>query len=192
MSNFGLVHGRGFGAWCWDAVLPELKARGHKAAVVDLSPDDMAAGAVYCAKVVRQAFAGLPDRVLVGHSMAGLIIPLAAVHRPVQRLIFLHALLPHPGQSVVDQMQAEPDMFNPEMLTATAAFWEDEVMAIRFLLHGCSPEVVRDSFRRLRPEPGVLVREVTPLESWPVVPSAYIVCTGDRTATPRLDTTSRP
>jgi hypothetical protein len=46
MSTFGLVHGGGFGAWCWDAVVPELEARGHRAATVGLTPDDMAAGAV--------------------------------------------------------------------------------------------------------------------------------------------------
>lgn len=184
MSTFGLVHGGGFGAWCWDAVLPELQARGHRAAAVDLSPDDMAAGAVRCAEVVRQAFASLPDLVLVGHSVAGLIIPLVATRHPVRRLVFLHALLPRPGQSVVDQMTAEPGLFNQEMFTATAPFWEDEAVAVRFLLHDCPPEVVRDSFHRLRPEPGVLGREVTPLASWPDVPSAYIVCADDRTATP--------
>ena len=27
MSTFGLVHGGGFGAWCWDRVTPELVAR---------------------------------------------------------------------------------------------------------------------------------------------------------------------
>ena len=68
MNTFGLVHGGGLGAWCWDSVLPELKARGHGVAAVDLSPDDMAAGAVRCAEVVQQAFAGLPNLVLVGHS----------------------------------------------------------------------------------------------------------------------------
>jgi pimeloyl-ACP methyl ester carboxylesterase len=81
-------------------------------------------------------------------------------------------------------MKAEPDMFNPEMFKANAPFWEDEAVATRFLLHDCPPEVVRDVFRRLRPEPGVLGREVTPLDSWPDVPSSYIVCADDRTATP--------
>jgi hypothetical protein len=89
----------------------------------------MGAGAARCADIVSQAFAGYPDLVLVGHSVAGLIIPLVAACCPVRRLVFLHALLPRPGQSVVDQMKAEPDMFNPEMFTATAPFWEDEAVA---------------------------------------------------------------
>jgi pimeloyl-ACP methyl ester carboxylesterase len=184
MSTFGLVHGGGLGAWCWDRLLPELEARGHTAATVDLTPEDQSAGAARCAEVISQAFADHADLVLVGHSIAGLIIPLVAAQRPVQRLVFLHALLPRPGQSLVEQLGDEPDMFNPEMFTAQAPFWEDEALAIHFLLHDCPPEIAHDAFRRLRPEPGVLGREVTPLPTWPDVPCAYIVCTDDRTATP--------
>jgi pimeloyl-ACP methyl ester carboxylesterase len=184
MSTFGLVHGGGFGAWCWEQLVPELEARGHRAATVDLAPEEQSAGAARCAELVLQAFDGLSELVLVGHSVAGLIIPLVAERRPLRRLVFLHALLPRPGQSVVDQLAAEPDMFNPEMFSVKTPFWEEEAVATRFLLHDCPPDIAHDAFRRLRPEPGVLGREVTPLQAWPDVPSAYIVCTGDRTATP--------
>ena len=184
MATFGLVHGGGFGAWCWDLVLPELEERGHRAVTIDLLPEHLAAGAAHCADRIHQVFAGYSDLVLVGHSLAGLIIPLVAARRPVQRLIFLHALLPRPGQSVLDQVKAEPDMFNPEMFAAPAPFWEDKAVAARFLLHDCPTEVVDRAFRRLRPEPGMLGRELSPLGAWPYVPSSYIVCTDDRTATP--------
>lgn len=102
----------------------------------------------------------------------------------MKRLIFIHALLPRPGQSVADQFRAEPDMFNPEMFAAEAPFWEDEEVANRFLFHDCPPEVAHEAFRRLRPESGTLGSEVTPLRVWPEVPCSYIVCTDDRTATP--------
>jgi pimeloyl-ACP methyl ester carboxylesterase len=184
MSTFGLVHGGGFGAWCWERHIPELEARGHRAAPVDLTLEDQEAGAVRCAAAAADAFASVDDLVLVGHSLAGLIIPLVAAERPVRRLVFLHALLPRPGQSVVDQLGAEPDMFNPDMFAVQRPFWEDKEVANRFLLHDCAPEVAHDAFRRLRPETGVLGREVTPLQAWPKVPCAYIVCTKDRTATP--------
>jgi pimeloyl-ACP methyl ester carboxylesterase len=184
MSVFGLVHGGGFGAWCWDRVTLALQARGHSAVTVDLTPDDFVAGAARCAEVVADVFAGERGLVLVGHSIAGLILPLAADRLEVRRLVFLHPLLPRPGLSVVDQMAAEPDMFNLEVFAAPAPFWEDEAVADRFLLHDCEPEVARAAFRRLRPEPGVLGREVSPLRQWPGVPCAYIVCADDRTANP--------
>jgi pimeloyl-ACP methyl ester carboxylesterase len=184
MSTFGLVHGGGFGAWCWDRVIPELTARGHRAEVVDLTTDDLATGAAHCAEAITHAFAAIEDPVLVGHSIAGLIIPLVAMQAQVRGLVFLHALLPRPGESVVDQLTVEPDMLNPEMFTASAPFWEDESVAATFLFHDCPPEIAREAYRRLRPEPGVLGSEVTPLTAWPDVPAAYIVCAGDRTATP--------
>src|SRR5688500_8448116 len=104
MSTFGLVHGGGFGAWCWDRVVPELAARDHGTIAADLTTDDLAAGAAHCAEAITRAFAGIADLVLVGHSIAGLITPLVAAQSPVRRLVFLHSLLPRPGLSVVDQM----------------------------------------------------------------------------------------
>jgi pimeloyl-ACP methyl ester carboxylesterase len=184
MSTFGLVHGGGFGAWCWERLIPQLEARNHRAATVDLTTEDQEAGAAHCGAVVTDAFGAIDDLVLVGHSLAGLIIPLVAAERPVRSLVFLHALLPLPGQSVVDQLRAEPDMFNPEMFAIQRPFWEDFEVANRFLFHGCAPEVAQDAFRQLRPETGILGREVTPLQTWPKVACAYIVCTEDRTATP--------
>ena len=184
MSTIGLVHGGGFGAWCWNLLIPELEARGHPAATVDLTPDDQAGGAARCAEAVCRAFAEIDDLVLVGHSIAGLITPLVAVARPVRRMIFLHTLLPRPGCSVADQLMTEPDMFNPELFSARAPFREDEGVAAHFLFHDCPPEVAHAAFTRLRPEPGKLGQEVTPLAAWPDTPRTYIVCAGDRIATP--------
>jgi pimeloyl-ACP methyl ester carboxylesterase len=184
MSTFGLVHGGGFGAWCWERLIPELEARDHRAATIDLTTEDQEAGAAHCSAMVTDAFGAIDDLVLVGHSLAGLIIPLVATERPVRNLVFLHALIPLPGRSVVDQLRAEPDMFNPEMFAVQRPFWEDFEVANRFLFHDCAPEVAQDAFRQLRPETGMLGREVTPLQTWPKVSCAYIVCTEDRTATP--------
>jgi pimeloyl-ACP methyl ester carboxylesterase len=185
MSTFGLVHGGGLGAWCWERLVPELEARGHQTATVDLPLDDPTAGAARFAELVWEAFAGIEDLILVGHSMSGLIIPVVASHRPVRRLIFLHAVLPQPGLSLADQMTTEPDMFNPEMRTVPPSWWSDETIVTRFLFHDCPPDVAHDAFTRLRPpEGGSLITEVTPMRAWPDVPRSYILCTEDRTATP--------
>jgi pimeloyl-ACP methyl ester carboxylesterase len=185
MSTFGLVHGGGLGAWSWERVISELGRRGHKAATVDLPFDDPSLGADRSADVVLEAFAGAEDLVLVGHSMAGLIIPVVASRRPVRRLVFLHTLLPQPGSSLADQLASEPAMFNPEITTAPPSWWSDEAVVTRFLFHDCPPDLAHNAFLRLRPpERGVLMTEVTPLRAWPDVPQAYIVCRDDRTATP--------
>lgn len=185
MNTFGLVHGGGLGAWCWERVIPELHHRGLQAATVDLPLHDQSAGAGRFAEIVVDAFAGIDDLILVGHSMSGLIIPVVASHRPVRRMVFLHTLLPRPGSSLADQMTSEPDLFNPEMMTVPPSWWSDEMIVTRFLFHDCPPEVAHDAFLRLRPpEGGVLMTEVTPMRAWPDVPRSYILCRDDRTATP--------
>jgi pimeloyl-ACP methyl ester carboxylesterase len=185
MKTFGLVHGGSLGGWCWERLVPELAKRGHRAATVDLPLEDQAAGAARFAEAALDAFAGIDQLVLVGHSFAGLVIPLVAAQRPVERLVFIHALLPRPGQSMTDQLAAEPDMFNPAMLQTHGPWWEDEAIANRFLFHDCSAEVAHRAFIRLRPmESQLAMTEITPLEVWSDVPCSYIVCTDDRTATP--------
>jgi pimeloyl-ACP methyl ester carboxylesterase len=187
MIQFGLVHGAGLGDWCWERLIPELEARGHHAATVDLPLNDQATSASRFAEMVLAAFDRFDDLVLVGHSISGLIIPIVASCRPVRRLVFLHAVLPKPGMSLVDQVAAEPDMFNPEMNSVPPPSWSDEAVVTRFLLHDCTPEVAHDAFARMRPRRegrSMLVTEVTPLQSWPNVPLAYILCQDDRTATP--------
>jgi hypothetical protein len=131
---------------------------------------------------VREAFAGFEDLVLVGHSISGLVIPLVAQRRPVKRLILLHAVLPKPGMSLVDQGATETAMFNPEMLKVPPPGWSDEETATRFLFHDCAPAVARDSFLRMRARGegrGVLIPEVTPLQIWADVPGSYILCRDD-------------
>lgn len=114
MSVFGLVHGGGFGAWCWDQVVSALQERGHSAITVDLTSDDFAMDACHCAKIVSAGFAEQHDLVLVAHSVAGLFTPLVVNKIDVRGLVFHHALLPRPQESVLDQMTTEPDMFIPK------------------------------------------------------------------------------
>ena len=43
MTTFGLIHGAGHRAWCWERLIPELERRGHRAVAVDPPCDDPAA-----------------------------------------------------------------------------------------------------------------------------------------------------
>ncbi len=144
--------------------------------------------------------------------MAGTVIPLVASQRPVRRLVFLAALIPHVGTSVLDQFydevdpnalkalgyelpeaskfeqfRDEPDMYNPAVLGA--ALGKDssgsEALAMEVLFHDCEPDVARWAVSKLRPQASRLIySEVSPLQVWPDVESSYILCTEDRTFTP--------
>ena len=106
--DIALVHGSYHGAWCWDLLRPELERLGHRVITMDLPISDPALGAADYAQVVDDAIGPGIEPMLVGHSMAGLIIPLVAARRPVHRLVYLAAFLPAPGMSANDQRGAEP------------------------------------------------------------------------------------
>src|SRR5262245_30692745 len=82
-GEFVLVHGPSHGAWCWSEVASELHRRGHRAVAVDLpghgrrAAEARRASVAAYARAVADAMAreGVSRAVLVGHSMAGIVIP---------------------------------------------------------------------------------------------------------------------
>jgi pimeloyl-ACP methyl ester carboxylesterase len=190
MSTFGLVHGAFHGSWCWEKLKIELEARGHRALTVDLPCEDPEAGAREYAAAVAAAFADAPDDfVLVGHSLGGLTIPLVSSFRPVSRMVFVCAMLPRPGRSHDEILHEEPDMFGsrpPEGGTFTdangATRWQPE--AATWFFSDCRPEVARWAARQLRGQYWKITREVTPIETWPSVPSTAVIGVHDPVINP--------
>jgi len=192
VATFGLVHGAGHGAWCWEHLIPELEARGHRAVAVDLPCEDPAAGALRYAEIVDQAMPPADDLILVGHSLAGLTVPLVAARRPVRRLVFLCALIPVFGRSLSDQVAAEPDMYDPVLRThpgrvrdADGVTWFRDEAAVRDVFYqDCAPEDVRRAFGRLRRQSAAPRLEPCPLSAWSPGERAYILCREDRAVSP--------
>ncbi|NEU74913.1 alpha/beta hydrolase [Hassallia byssoidea VB512170] len=208
MSIFCLVHGACQGAWCWDMLIPELEARGHKAVAMDLPIEDPSAGlSDFADAVLRSLPKDEDDIILVGHSMAGTVIPIVALQRPVRKLVFLAALIPYPGTSTLDQFyedvpdmlkaagynqpeesklekfRDEPDMFVPAWIGKNPL--ESEAVAIEVLFPDCQPEVARWAVSKMRQHKSMAhAFEVNPLQAFPDVECAYIVCTDDRTISP--------
>lgn len=84
MATYSLVHGAWHGGWAWDLVRAELEARGHVVHTPDLPCDDVGATLDDYAACVP------PADVLVGHSLAGLVIP----RLPARAHVFLCSLVP--------------------------------------------------------------------------------------------------
>lgn len=112
MSTFVLVHGAYHGAWCWHKVASELEARGHDvfafdlpAHGVDTTPIQDVSFEEYVDRVCRAV--SKPDEavILVGHSMAGMVITQAAERCPgeIESLVYLTAYLPPDDESMIDQ-----------------------------------------------------------------------------------------
>ena len=188
--DVALVHGSYHGAWCWDLLRPELERLGHRVITMDLPISDPTLGAADYARVVENALDAKGEPVLVGHSMAGLVIPLVAAHRPVRRLIFLAAFLPSPGRSANDQRATEPI---DGRVPPTTAEWidvgEDVWMvgpktATEVFFPDATPAIARWATQRLRPQSYRVMTEPTPLTAWPDVESRSIVCRDDRAINP--------
>jgi pimeloyl-ACP methyl ester carboxylesterase len=208
MSLFCLVHGAFQGAWCWDLLIPYLEAQGHKTVAMDLPIEDDKASLSQFADVVFQALPKTDnDIVLVGHSMAGTIIPLVAELHQVRQLVFLTALIPYPETSTLDQFSHyldsdtlkslnyeskkplkleqfddEPDMFNP---VSAGKNFSDEAVLMEFFYEDCQPDVMRWALSKTRLQQSMAyIFEVNPLKTLPDVEYKYIVCTDDQIISP--------
>lgn len=193
MSTFVLVHGSWHGAWCWWRLIPELEALGHRVIALDLPTDDTSAMFDDYADVVCAALGTHPgdDLILVGHSLAGLIVPLVAAQRPIRRLVYLCALVPIPGQSFAQQMAEDSEMLNagyPKGLGATDSegrrAWVDEDLARFHLFGDCDEGTASAAIAQLRPQAVSPYRVPCSLSAIPNVSSTYVVCAEDRMVNP--------
>lgn len=112
--HFVLVHGAAMGGWCWFKVASLLRQGGHKVSAPDLrasgldstTADEVATFADYTHPLINLLHAIPADErvVLVGHSLGGLNISLAAELFPtkVSAAVFLAAFMPQPSKPPTD------------------------------------------------------------------------------------------
>jgi pimeloyl-ACP methyl ester carboxylesterase len=186
--RFVLIHGAYHDSWCWHLLRQELLRQGHQVVAPDLPTDDPEAGADGYASLVLKAIepSGEPA-ILVGHSLAGLTLPVVAARMPTQLMVFLCALLPVPGLSF-DQQGAQMDSgfraSQPPIANADGSTSWPEEGAIETYYHDCEAGLARQAARRLRRQQWRVTQEPTPLTAWPDVAAKYIVASHDRAIAP--------
>jgi pimeloyl-ACP methyl ester carboxylesterase len=108
-----LVHSPLVGASAWQSVARLLAARGHMTALPSLTGVLANAGPYYArlAATVAEDIARRGDEriVLIGHSGAGALLPAVAhaTAATVVGMVFVDALLPHPGRAWFDTVPTE-------------------------------------------------------------------------------------
>jgi pimeloyl-ACP methyl ester carboxylesterase len=189
-TTFVLVHGAWHGAWCWERLVPELERRGAAVIAVDLPGDEPAAGLADYRNCVLAAARDAEDVVLVGHSLAGATVPLVAAARAVRALVLLCALVPQPGLSLSTFSDIEPEMFASGFGDGIArdeqdrSYWQSAEAATAALYPDCADEIARSALARLRPQARRPNTDAFPLDAWPDVRTASIVCTADAAIAP--------
>jgi pimeloyl-ACP methyl ester carboxylesterase len=188
MTTFALAHGAFHGAWCWELLTPLLEEAGHEVVAVDMPFDDGSATFEDCADVVCAALQGSDDDVvLVGHSFAGCVIPLVAARRPLRHLVYLCAVVPAPGSSVIEQLVSEPDMISPRFYAGLGEL--DDQMCTPFVdldiarevfYADCDDAVATAAVARLSPQSALPPSQGFTLSEFPSVRTTYVMCTEDR------------
>jgi pimeloyl-ACP methyl ester carboxylesterase len=196
MANFILIHGAMHGGWCWERVVPLLARHGHHVSAPDLP--GMGETSLPAVEVTLQAWSHFtadllkdqPDKsILVGHSLAGMVISQAAEIAPdrIANLVYLTALLPRNGLSAFNLTRGEdqPDLHARMQLLPSqdGATVSANPSDARHYLYGDTPsEWAERAVSRLEPQP--LAPLITPAElsdsNFGNVPRIYIECLRDR------------
>jgi pimeloyl-ACP methyl ester carboxylesterase len=196
-----LVHGAWHDSSCWEPLRAELESRGLRTVAPDLPSDRPGIGAAEYTRAVVDAVDGNTADgngpvMLVGHSLGGLTVPVAAqLFGPerVSALVLVAALLPGPGRSWNDQARADRTMMAPgfgagaqRREDGTTAWTGEAAYAglYRDVAEESSAELVRAAVAGLRPQAWAVGKEVTPLRAWPAVRTVSIVCAEDRVVSP--------
>jgi len=123
------------------------------------------------------------DIILVGHSMAGVVIPFVANRRPVQALVFLASGFPGVGDDPDTPMDGgRPDDQYRFTLDDQDRIVISKEYAIGRYYHDCPPEVATRMAARLRPQSQRIRFDQPPLERMPGARPFYISCSEDRSS----------
>jgi hypothetical protein len=156
---------------------------------MDLPVDRPEAGLTAHAEAVADACAGCDRIVLVGHSIAGTFLPLAAGRVNATRMVFLCAMVAVEGKSLADQQADEPDMVRMPYGRTIVDEWGRTLatreIAKAMYFSACTEEQVDWATARLRPQAPTLRMARFPIGGWPQgIPSSYILCTEDAVVSP--------
>ena len=187
--RFVLVHGAWHDGRSWDLVVEALNRRRCAAVAVDLPSDEVGVDASGWAEVIARA-AKDPESeapVIVGHSLAGIALPLVPALTPVRHLVFLAALVPVPGRPMLEVMAEEQPLATTEGIARDElgrSYWASTEAAIATLYHDCEADVAGAAVDRLRPQARTAQEEPCPLTSFPSVPMSSIIMRDDRMVRP--------
>ncbi|KAI5083258.1 hypothetical protein GOP47_0003001 [Adiantum capillus-veneris] len=204
-----LVHGGGFGAWCWYKLLASFEEAGFSAHAIDLAgsgidssdPNCVSSLELYVKPLLEymEKIAEAEKVMLVGHDFGGACISYVMERFPqkIAKSVFVSATMVANGQSAFD-------VFSPEVITADDLLQKSQVFVygngnthaptsvefkrevLKELLFNQSPaKDVALASLSIRPMPfaPILEKIVLTLENYGSVPRYYIETTEDRALT---------
>jgi pimeloyl-ACP methyl ester carboxylesterase len=193
MNDFLLIHGGSHGAWCWEGVIRELDRLGCKSHALDLpgGGDDSTPRASVTFKSYVSAVNAFIDTeyllnfVLVGHSLAGILLPdiVAANRERIHQVVFIAAFVLEQGERAIDLIA--PARI-PEYYRVAEASSEHSMMlayhtARQRFFSDLNDTAARTAFAKLTPQP--LAPYLEPVQHGASSISSisrYIICRNDQ------------
>jgi pimeloyl-ACP methyl ester carboxylesterase len=202
-NTYFLIHGSWLGRFCWAEVITRLEALGNTTMVLDLPAhgDDPTLPEHASLNSYRDAvIAAIGDRsdvILVGHSMAGVVISAVAEAIPdcLKALVYLCAYLPRSGESLYqlsseDQESLVGSYWRQERPEQYSPAWVAHEGIVEVFGADCPSHYQKLLLNRHRPEPvPPLATPVTLSETrYGSVPRYYIETLADHAVSHQLQT----
>jgi pimeloyl-ACP methyl ester carboxylesterase len=193
-----LLHGAWHASWCWHSIIPGLTAKGHTVIAPDLPGhgDDQTPFAditlqTYLDFIGDIIAAQQAPVVLVGHSMAGVIMSQLAENMPekIEQLIYVAAFIPVSGESLLQEAKkAQTPGVSSEMVLDKEHYSmnlrRSERLKTLFYAH-CAPADAEYAMQQLREEPSRPFIEpiIYSAQRFGQVNKRYIACLRDQVIT---------
>jgi len=193
MKTWLLIHGGSHGAWCWEAVIRELERLGGYAHAIDLpgagadhTPrTDVTFEATVAAVNAAIEAADWRNLVLVGHSLAGILMPTiaAAQQRRIGGLVFIAAFVLDQGERAFDLIACErqPEYQRLAEVSPEQSLSVPYVVARERFFSDLDEVAAQQAFAQLTPQPFKPYLHPAPISARAFgSQSRYVLCTHDR------------
>jgi pimeloyl-ACP methyl ester carboxylesterase len=169
MATYVLIHGAGDSAFHWHLLAPELREGGNEVVAMDLPCEDESAGLSEYADAVVEAIGNRNELILVAQSLAGFTAPLVCARVPVRLTVLVAGMVPLPGERG-DDWTANTGYPGPTV--------DGDEVAVFY--HDVGPDIAAEAIAHARRQTDAVGRDRWPLDSWPGVPTRYLLCLNDR------------
>lgn len=130
MADLIFLHGGQHGSWCWEPLIATLGAGRHpfdRIIALDMpgcgrkrhrDPQDASLADITRELNDELRAQGVHGDVLVGHSIAGVLLPMMAVEDPslFSRLVYLSTAVPKEGQTIMEMLGTARQGDNPDQV----------------------------------------------------------------------------
>lgn len=186
--TFVLIAGSWQGAWVWKDVKFQLEKAGQKVIIVELpahgkdnTPPQNVSMDIYRDKAIEVINTTPGKVVLVGHSMAGVVISAVSEKIPtkIEKLIYLGAILPANGQSLLDLASTDTEaLLGPSIIPLEDQLLLDVIhdKIIEIFCQDGTPQVKQALLDNFKLEPAIPFADKVTLsaERFGKVPKTFI------------------